>query len=163
MALAAFAKKAVGGLGLRCGAPLLADSSSTLRSLAVRGYATVLEGLKYSEDHEWVKLEGDTAVVGITDFAQEELGDLVYVELPEVGSTVTAGERFSVVESVKAASDVISPVTGEVTEVNSALSDDSSKVNTDPFGEGWMVKVKLADASQLDGLMDSNGYTDFCK
>ncbi|KAI3436033.1 hypothetical protein D9Q98_002090 [Chlorella vulgaris] len=155
MALAAFAKQAAGSLGLRCSAPLCA--------LATRGYATVVDGLSYSKEHEWVKADGGSATVGITDFAQEELGDLVYVELPEVGSTVTAGERFSVVESVKAASDVISPVTGEVTEVNASLSDDSSKVNSDPFGEGWMIKVKLADEGELAGLMDPKAYTDFCE
>ena len=129
---------------------------------AARGYATVVDGLKYAESHEWAKIDGETATIGITDFAQSELGDVVYVELPEVGATVEAKETFGVVESVKAASDVYSPVTGEVVEVNDALVDDPSKLNSEPFEGGWMMKVKVSDASDLDGLMDSAAYSASC-
>ena len=129
---------------------------------AARGYATVVDGLKYAESHEWAKVDGETATIGITDFAQSELGDVVYVELPEVGATVEAKETFGVVESVKAASDVYSPVTGEVVEVNDALVDDPSKLNSEPFEGGWMMKVKVSDASELDGLMDSAAYSASC-
>lgn len=128
-----------------------------------RGFATVVDGLKYAESHEWVKLDGDTGTIGITDFAQSELGDVVYVELPEVGSTVTAKETFGVVESVKAASDVYSPVSGEVIEVNDALVDDPSKLNSEPFEGGWMMKIKVSDASEADGLMDSAAYSAQCE
>ena len=127
-----------------------------------RGYATVVDGLKYAESHEWVKVEGGEATIGITDFAQSELGDVVYVELPEVGTAVEAKETFGVVESVKAASDVYSPISGEVTAVNDALVDDPSKLNTEPFEGGWMMKVKVSDAGELDGLMDSAAYTASC-
>lgn len=129
---------------------------------AARGYATVVDGLKYAESHEWVKVEGGEATIGITDFAQSELGDVVYVELPEVGTAVEAKETFGVVESVKAASDVYSPISGEVTAVNDALVDDPSKLNTEPFEGGWMMKVKVSDAGELDGLMDSAAYTASC-
>lgn len=128
-----------------------------------RGFATVVDGLKYAESHEWVKLDGDTGTIGITDFAQSELGDVVYVELPEVGSTVTAKETFGVVESVKAASDVYSPVSGEVIEVNDALVDDPSKLNSEPFEGGWMMKIKVSDASEADGLLDSAAYSAQCE
>ena len=117
--------------------------------------------LKYSKDHEWVRVEGDVVVVGITNFAQEQLGDVVYVELPEVGRSVTANEQIAVVESVKAASEVYAPVAGEVVEVNAALADEPGKVNADPLGEGWFFKLRLADAGQLDGLMDEAAYRDF--
>merc|ERR1711904_250755 len=130
---------------------------------SARGYATVVDGLKYAESHEWVKLEGGEATIGITDFAQAELGDVVYVELPEVGSSVEAKETFGVVESVKAASDVYSPVTGEVTAVNDALVDDPSKLNSKPFEGGWMMKIKVSDASEADGLMDSAAYSAQCE
>jgi glycine cleavage system H protein len=116
----------------------------------------------YTEEHEWIGLDGDVATVGITDFAQGQLGDIVFVELPEAGRQVTKGGEAAVVESVKAASDVFAPVDGEVTEANSALGDDPSLANSDPEGEGWFFKLRLADASQLDGLMDADAYKAFC-
>ncbi|MBL1271862.1 MAG: glycine cleavage system protein GcvH [Oceanospirillales bacterium] len=117
--------------------------------------------LKYIETHQWVRVDADgTATVGITDFAQEQLGDVVYIGVPEVGETVTGGEEAGVAESVKSASDVFSPVTGEVFEVNESLEDEPEKVNEDPYGEGWMFKVKLADQGELDGLMDADAYAE---
>ena len=123
----------------------------------------VVDGLNYAESHEWCKLEGDSATIGITDFAQAELGDVVYVELPEVGTTIEAKETFGVVESVKAASDVYSPVSGEVVEINEALVDDPSKLNSEPFEGGWMMKIKVSDASEADALMDSDAYSKQCE
>ena len=117
--------------------------------------------IKYTEDHEWLKVEGDTAIVGITHHAQDALGDVVFVDLPEVGKTYAQKETAGVVESVKAAADVYMPVSGEVTEVNEALRDDPSLANTDPLGAGWFFKVKLSDASQLAALMDETSYTAF--
>ena len=114
--------------------------------------------LYFTEDHEWISLDGDLATVGITNHAQEQLGDLVFVELPEVGSTVKKGDSVAVVESVKAASDVFSPVDGTISEVNEALSDDPALVNQKAEKEGWLWKMKISDASQLDGLMDEAGY-----
>ena len=112
----------------------------------------------YTEDHEWIRVEGDVATVGITDYAQEQLGDLVFVELPETGRTLAKGDTAVVVESVKAASDVYAPVDGEIVEVNSALSSNPALVNSAATGDGWLWKMKLADPSQLDGLMDEAGY-----
>jgi glycine cleavage system H protein len=112
----------------------------------------------FTADHEWIRIEGETATVGITDYAQEQLGDLVFVELPETGKTLAKGDAAVVVESVKAASDVYAPVDGEVTEVNDALSSDPSLVNSAAMGDGWLWKMKLSDQSQLDGLMDEAGY-----
>ena len=118
--------------------------------------------IKYSEDHEWVESKGDDLVViGITDFAQEQLGDLVYVELPEVGDECTRGENISVIESVKAASDLIAPVSGSITEVNSRLEDEPEIVTEDSMGEGWFIKVKLSNPEELDGLMDEEAYNSF--
>jgi glycine cleavage system H protein len=118
--------------------------------------------LKYSSDHEWVRLQDDgSAVVGITDHAQGALGDLVFVEAPEVGSVVASGDAFGVVESVKAASDLLSPVGGEVLEVNSALADTPEMVNTDPYGDGWLVRMQPSDASEMDSLMDAAAYEQF--
>jgi glycine cleavage system H protein len=116
----------------------------------------------YTPEHEWIRMDGDTATVGITDFAQGQLGDIVFVELPDTGRQVTKGGEAAVVESVKAASDVYAPVTGEVTEANQALSDDPSLVNTDPEGEGWFFRLRLSDPSELDGLMDADAYKSFC-
>jgi glycine cleavage system H protein len=116
----------------------------------------------YTEEHEWIRVEGDEAVVGITDFAQGQLGDIVFVEVPEVGKQVTKGGDAAVVESVKAASDVYAPVTGEVTEANQALVDDPALVNTDPEGEGWFFRLRLANAAELEGLMDAAAYKSFC-
>jgi glycine cleavage system H protein len=118
--------------------------------------------IKYSEDHEWVELKGDDQVViGITDFAQEQLGDLVYVELPEVGDECSRGENISVIESVKAASDLIAPVSGTIIEVNSRLEDEPELVTEDSMGEGWFIKVKLSNTSELDDLMDESAYNSF--
>jgi glycine cleavage system H protein len=117
--------------------------------------------IKYTEDHEWLKVEGDIATVGITVHAQDALGDVVFVDLPAVGTTFAQKETAGVVESVKAAADVYMPVTGEVMEVNEALREDPSLANSDPLGAGWFFKVKLSDASQLDALMDETTYTAF--
>ena len=120
--------------------------------------ANIPEQLKYAKTHEWVRVEGDTAWVGITDHAQAELTELVFVELPEVGRTVSAGQPCAVVESVKTASDIYAPLSGEVLEVNQALTDDPGKVNADAFGEGWFFKVRMSAPSELDGLMDATSY-----
>jgi len=114
--------------------------------------------VRYTKDHEWVRVEGDEAVIGITDYAQTQLGDIVYVELPEVGKRVEQGKEAAVVESVKAASEVYAPVSGEVTGANAALNDDPAKVNSDPMGAGWFFKMKLKDAKELDALMDETAY-----
>lgn len=116
----------------------------------------------YSKEHEWVRVEGDTGTVGITDFAQGQLGDIVFVEVPEAGRIVTQGGDAAVVESVKAASDVYAPVTGEVIEGNAALAETPELVNSDPEGEGWFFKLKLSDPGQLDALMDAAAYKAFC-
>ncbi len=117
--------------------------------------------IKYTPDHEWLNVDGDTAVVGITHHAQDALGDVVFVDLPEVGKTFAAKDIAGVVESVKAAADVYMPVTGEITEVNEALRADPSLANTDPMGAGWFFKVKLSNASELDALMDETSYASF--
>ncbi len=117
----------------------------------------ILEGLKYSESHEWVKVEGNIAVVGVSDFAQKEMGDITYVDMPDVDDEVTAGEEFGALESVKASSELISPVSGTVVEVNSDLEDTPEKVNEDAYG-AWIIKVKMSDASELDNLLDAAGY-----
>ena len=124
--------------------------------------AKVLEGLYYSESHEYVKVEGDFAYVGITDYAQHALGNVVYVDMPEVDDEVEAGEDFGAVESVKAASDLISPVSGTVVEVNEALEDKPELINEDAF-ENWIMKVELSDKSELDNLMDAAAYEEICK
>lgn len=123
--------------------------------------AKVIEGLYYSESHEFVKVEGDFGYVGITDYAQHELGNVVYVDLPDVDDEVSTGEEFGAVESVKAASDLISPVSGTVIEVNEALEDTPEIINQDAFSN-WLIKVKLSDKSELDSLMDAAAYTEFC-
>ena len=120
--------------------------------------ANIPEQLKYAKTHEWVRVEGDTGWVGITDHAQAELTELVFVELPEVGRTVSAGQPCAVVESVKTASDIYAPLSGEVIEVNQALTDDPGKVNADAFGEGWFFKVRMSAPSELDSLMDATSY-----
>jgi len=117
-----------------------------------------MSSLHFTKEHEWLRVDGDVATCGITDFAQEQLGDVVYVELPEVGRQVQQNEETAVVESVKAASEVYAPVGGEVVEVNAALTDDPAKVNADAMGDGWFFKLKLADPGQLDGLMDEAAY-----
>ncbi|MGM5468868.1 glycine cleavage system protein GcvH [Flavobacteriaceae bacterium LMO-SS05] len=114
--------------------------------------------LKYTKDHEWVKVEGDTATVGITDFAQSELGDIVYVEVETVDETFEAEEIFGTVEAVKTVSDLFLPVSGEIIAFNTVLEDEPEKVNTDPYGEGWMIKIKCSDLSQIDNLLSAEDY-----
>jgi len=114
--------------------------------------------LKYTKDHEWIKVEGDILTIGITDFAQGELGDIVYVEVETVDETLEADEIFGTVEAVKTVSDLFLPVSGEIIEFNETLEDEPEKVNSDPYGEGWMVKIKISDKSQLDDLLDSDAY-----
>ena len=120
-----------------------------------------MSALRYTRDHEWVRIDGDLAVVGISDYAQSQLGDVVYVELPEIGHRVEQGKEAAVVESVKAASEVYAPVSGKVVEVNEALAADPARVNADPTGEGWFIKLRLDDPKQLDTLMDEDAYTRF--
>jgi glycine cleavage system H protein len=120
-----------------------------------------MSALRFTRDHEWIRLEGDLAVVGITDYAQSQLGDVVYVELPEIGRRVEKGKEAAVVESVKAASEVYAPVSGEITEVNEAIAADPAKVNADPLGEGWFIKLRLTDPKELEGLLDEAAYQRF--
>ena len=119
--------------------------------------------LYFTTEHEWIRVEGDTAIVGISNHAQEALGDIVFVEVPEAGRQLTKGQEAAVVESVKAASDVYAPVSGEVTEGNQAVADEPALINSDPEGEGWFFKLKLADQGELDGLMDEAAYRDWVK
>jgi len=119
--------------------------------------------LYFTKEHEWIRVEGDTATVGISDHAQEALGDIVFAEVPDAGRTVAKGQEAAVVESVKAASDVYAPVSGEVIEGNQAVADDPALVNSDPEGAGWFFKLKLADTSELDGLMDEAAYREWLK
>ena len=116
----------------------------------------------FTDEHEWIDLEGDTATVGVTDYAQEQLGDIVFVELPEVGTMVEKGKDAAVVESVKAASDVYAPLSGEVVEVNDGLEDDPALVNSSPEEDGWFFKMTVSDKSELEGLMDAAAYKSFC-
>ena len=120
----------------------------------------VLEGLRYSDDHEWVKVEGNVAVIGISDFAQHELGDITYADLPEVDDEVVAGEEFGALESVKASSELMSPVSGRVIEVNAELDDAPEKINEDAY-EAWIIKVEMTDPAQVDALMDAAAYQEF--
>ena len=117
----------------------------------------------YSEDHEWIVVEGDVGTVGISDHAQEQLGDIVFIELPETGNVVVKGDETAVVESVKAASEIYAPVSGEIVAANKALTDNPALVNADPLGEGWLFKLKLRDIGELDELMDEDGYAEFVK
>jgi glycine cleavage system H protein len=121
--------------------------------------ASYPEDLLYHPEHDWARIDGDTATFGITWFAQDALGEVVFFDPPDVGSSVTAGESYAEVESVKAVSDVIAPLSGEIVEVNGALADTPEKINEDPYGEGWMVKVKLSDPSERDSLTDAATYT----
>ena len=123
--------------------------------------ANVPEGLFYSKDHEWLKVEGETGTVGITDHAQNSLGDVVYVELPRAGETFSAHDTFGSVESVKAVSELFLPVAGEVTKVNESLTDEPEKVNTDPYGQGWMLRVRLSNRGEVDGLLSAAEYEDY--
>jgi glycine cleavage system H protein len=117
--------------------------------------------LKYAKEHEWVRVQGDEAVVGISDFAQDQLGEVVFVDMPSAGDSVAAGDTFGEIESVKSVSELYSPISGEIVEVNDALGDTPEVVNQDPYGDGWMIRVKLADASELDGLMSAEEYEAF--
>ncbi|MGH7909657.1 MAG: glycine cleavage system protein GcvH [Thermodesulfobacteriota bacterium] len=119
------------------------------------------EVLKYTKEHEWARVGDDIVIIGITDYAQDALGEIVYIELPSEGDEITRGEPFGAVESTKAVSDLYAPISGEVVEVNEALLDSPEAINEDPYGEGWMVKVKPYDPSELDDLMDSDEYTEF--
>ncbi len=116
------------------------------------------EELKYTKDHEWARIEGETAVVGITDYAQSELGDIVYVELPEVGTPVKQGESFGTIEAVKAVSDLFAPLSGEVIEVNTELENSPEVINQDPYGKGWMIKIKISDPKEIENLLDKAAY-----
>ncbi|XP_058735378.1 glycine cleavage system H protein 2, mitochondrial [Vicia villosa] len=139
-------------------------AASYLRiSVFHRSFSNVLNNLKYADSHEWVKVDGNSATVGITDHAQDHLGDVVYVELPEVGAAVTQGDAFGAVESVKATSDVNSPVSGKVVEVNEELSSSPGLVNSSPYENGWIIKVELSDSGELNKLMDSEKYSKFCE
>lgn len=117
--------------------------------------------LKYSKEHEWIKVEGDIAIIGVTDFAQEQLTDIVFVELPEKGKKVEAGKQMAVIESVKSVSDIFSPVNGEVVEINEKLKDNPDIINKDPYGGGWMVKIKIENKDELNGLMSAEDYGKF--
>jgi glycine cleavage system H protein len=119
------------------------------------------EGLKYSKEHEWVLVEGNTATIGITEYAQEELGDIVYVELPEVGEKIIKDDPFGAVESVKAVSDVYAPVSGAVLEINDVLPENPETINDDPYGDGWMIRVELTDKDDLKDLMDADEYSEY--
>jgi glycine cleavage system H protein len=125
--------------------------------------ANVPEDLHYSKDHEWVRVEGDIALIGITDYAQDSLGDVVYVEVPKAGDTFSANEPFGSVESVKAVSEMFTPVSGEVVEVNETLADEPEKVNTDPYGAGWMIRLRMSNAGEVDSLLTAAEYEDFTK
>ena len=118
----------------------------------------VPDNLKYTEEHEWIAVEGDIATVGVTDYAQGELGDLVFIELPQVKDQVTFGESFGTVEAVKAVSDLFAPLSGSVAEINELLADDPEIVNKDPYGEGWMIKIKISDADELTALLSAESY-----
>jgi glycine cleavage system H protein len=125
--------------------------------------ANVPENLHYSKDHEWVRVEGDIAIIGITDYAQNSLGDVVYVELPKPGDDFSANEAFGSVESVKAVSEMFTPVSGAIVEINESLSDEPEKVNSDPYGDGWMIRLRMATPGEVDSLLSAAEYEDFTK
>src|SRR6185503_2958939 len=125
--------------------------------------ANVPEDLHYSKDHEWVKVDGDQAIIGITDYAQDSLGDVVYVELPKASDEFAANESFGSVESVKAVSEVFSPVAGTVVKINESLADEPETVNSDPYGQGWMIRVKMSNPGEVDSLLTAAEYEDFTK
>ncbi|MCE2491871.1 MAG: glycine cleavage system protein GcvH [Alphaproteobacteria bacterium] len=120
-----------------------------------------MSDLRYTDDHEWIRLEGEVATVGVSNYAQEQLGDVVYVDLPDVGKSISKGSEAAVVESVKAASEVYAPVSGEIVEVNETLGDDPAQINRDAEGSGWFVKIKVSDPGELDGLMNAGEYAEF--
>jgi len=125
--------------------------------------ANVPEDLHYSKDHEWVRVDGEHAVIGVTDYAQDSLGDVVYVELPKPGDEFAANESFGSVESVKAVSEVFTPVSGKVAQINEALADEPEKVNSDSYGEGWMIRIQMSNPSEVDSLLTAAEYEDFTK
>ncbi|KAL6953247.1 hypothetical protein U1Q18_019175 [Sarracenia purpurea var. burkii] len=159
MALRMWASSTANALRVSCASTAHLSPSLSLS----RCFSSVLEGLKYASSHEWVKVEGPVATIGITDHAQDHLGEVVFVEVPDAGGSVTQGSRFGIVESVKAASDVNSPISGQVIEVNSKLSESPGLVNSSPFEEGWMIKVKPSNLSELESLMGPKEYTKFCE
>ncbi len=122
-----------------------------------------LKNYKFTKDHEWVNLEGETASIGVSDYAQKEMGDVVYIELPETGSTFTKGDACSNIESVKAVNDIFTPVSGEVVEVNTSLEDAPENVNKDPYGSGWILKIKISNPDELNELLDSAQYEEYLK
>ncbi|KDP22912.1 hypothetical protein JCGZ_01773 [Jatropha curcas] len=139
-------------------------AASYLRiSVFHRGFSSVIKDLKYADSHEWVKVDGNSATVGITDHAQDHLGDVVYVELPEVGASVKQGDSFGAVESVKATSDVNSPISGKVVEVNEELNSSPGLVNSSPYEKGWIIKVNISDVDELKNLKDADEYSKFCE
>ncbi|CAI9759492.1 unnamed protein product [Fraxinus pennsylvanica] len=158
MALRLWASSAANALRVSTAATASRPAFSLLRS-----FSTAVEGLKYATSHEWVKHEGSVATVGITDHAQDHLGEVVYVELPDVGKTATQGTGFGSVESVKATSDVNSPISGEIIEINSKLTENPGLINSGPYEDGWMIKVKPSNPSELGSLMDAKQYTKFCE
>lgn len=125
--------------------------------------ANVPEDLHYSKDHEWVRVDGDQAIIGITDYAQNSLGDVVYVELPKAGDEFASNESFGSVESVKAVSEVFTPVAGKVAQINESLADEPETVNSDPYGAGWMIRIKMSNSSEVDSLLTAAEYEDFTK
>jgi glycine cleavage system H protein len=125
--------------------------------------ANIPDDLHYSKDHEWVRVDGNVAIVGITDYAQDSLGDVVYVELPKVGDDFAANESFGSVESVKAVSEVFSPISGEIVGINETLADTPEKVNQDPYGDGWMIRVQMSNAGEVDSMLTAAEYEDFTK
>ncbi len=125
--------------------------------------SNIPEDLHYSRDHEWIRVEGDVGTIGITDYAQQKLVDIVYVELPRVGETFEANQSFGTVESVKATSDVFTPVSGEVVEVNESLQDEPEKVNSDPYGDAWMIRLRVTNTAEVDKLMTAAEYEDYTK
>ncbi|GMY09518.1 glycine cleavage system H protein 2, mitochondrial-like [Fagus crenata] len=128
-----------------------------------RAFSSVVKDLKYADSHEWAKVDGNSATIGITDHAQDHLGDVVYVELPEVGKSISQGSGFGAVESVKATSDVYSPVSGKVTEVNEELNSSPGLINASPYENGWIIKVEMSDKDEINKLMDSDQYSKFCQ
>eukprot|EP00200_Dunaliella_tertiolecta_P003299 CAMPEP_0202351748 /NCGR_PEP_ID=MMETSP1126-20121109/8249_1 /ASSEMBLY_ACC=CAM_ASM_000457 /TAXON_ID=3047 /ORGANISM="Dunaliella tertiolecta, Strain CCMP1320" /LENGTH=166 /DNA_ID=CAMNT_0048943887 /DNA_START=52 /DNA_END=552 /DNA_ORIENTATION=+ len=164
MALRNMSSKFASSLGLRAQVSQLTQQQfggASLLQSGARAFATVKDGLKYAASHEWAQVNGDVATVGVSDHAQGELGDVVYVELPEVGKELTKGDAFGVVESVKAASDVYAPVSGEVVETNQSLTDKPAAINSDPYG-AWIMKIKMSNPSELDSLMDPKTYEEKC-
>jgi glycine cleavage system H protein len=151
----------VGGWGaFLCSRGRLVKSTQKKKG-PVKGEEMYPSNYRYTKQHEWIDVKGDTGTVGITDYAQHELGDVVFVELPKVGAKLTAGKALGTVESVKAVSEIYSPVSGEVAEVNGSLGDSPEKINTDPHGAAWLVKLKLSNPGELSGLMDAAGYESF--